>query len=222
MAPTPAGREARRGRSTPAQIDRSSLRLAFVGALQHLSACQRGALILRDVLDFSASETADILGISVASVNSSLQRARARFEEPGRAGAAPRAVGPRATSLGGPLHEGFRGGRRRGSQELLVEDVLMEMPPMLNWFVGPDNYGLFMDWVFERPAPTGVCGRWKPTASRALPPTAASTTSTSCTPCNLHRHRRGISRNSVFQDAEIFTSFPLASRLDAQGGVATS
>jgi RNA polymerase sigma-70 factor, ECF subfamily len=52
-------------------IDRSSLRLAFVAALQHLSARQRGALILRDVLSFSASEAAEILGTAVVSVNSS-------------------------------------------------------------------------------------------------------------------------------------------------------
>ena len=61
-----------------AVIDRSSLRLAFAAALQHLSARQRGALILRDVLSFSASEAAEILGTTVVSVNSSLQRARTR------------------------------------------------------------------------------------------------------------------------------------------------
>ncbi len=53
-----------------AEIDRSGLRLAFAAALQHLSARQRGALILRDVLSFSASETAAILGTTVVSVNS--------------------------------------------------------------------------------------------------------------------------------------------------------
>ena len=66
-----------------AVIDRSSLRLAFAAALQHLSARQRGALILRDVLSFSASEAAEILGTTVVSVNSSLQRARTRVKEVG-------------------------------------------------------------------------------------------------------------------------------------------
>src|SRR3984957_17520957 len=66
-----------------AVIDRSSLRLAFAAALQHLSARERGALILRDVLSFSASEAAEILGTTVVSVNSSLQRARTRVKEVG-------------------------------------------------------------------------------------------------------------------------------------------
>jgi RNA polymerase sigma-70 factor (ECF subfamily) len=35
-----------------------------------------------------------------------------------------------------------------GLKRLLTEDVLMEMPPMLNWFAGRSNYGLFMEWVF--------------------------------------------------------------------------
>src|SRR3954452_2477086 len=63
-----------------AVIDRSTLRLAFAAALQHLSARQRGALILRDVLSFSASETAEILSTTAVSVNSSLQRARKRLQ----------------------------------------------------------------------------------------------------------------------------------------------
>ena len=83
LAPAPAGLVAGRGRSGRAVIDRSSLRLAFAAALQHLSARQRGALILRDVLGFSASEAAEILGTTVVSVNSSLQRARTRVKEVG-------------------------------------------------------------------------------------------------------------------------------------------
>jgi uncharacterized protein (TIGR02246 family) len=71
------------GDPASAVIDRSGLRLAFAAALQHLSARQRGALILRDVLSFSASEAAEILGTTVVSVNSSLQRARTRVKEVG-------------------------------------------------------------------------------------------------------------------------------------------
>ena len=202
-----------------AVIDRSSLRLAFAAALQHLSARQRGALILRDVLRFSASEAAEILGTTVVSVNSSLQRARTRVKE----------VGVRPDRLSEPsaaeqrawvdrYMKAFEQADVEGLKRLLTEDVLMEMPPMVNWFVGLRNYGLFMEWVFEQ-AGTDWC--LKPVAANGQPGFAAYRRVGDG--YELHTLQiftvtaEGISRNSVFQDSEIFASFGLAAGLDALG-----
>ena len=199
-------------------IDRSTLRLAFVSALHHLSARQRGALILREVLGFSASEAAEILGTTVVSVNSSLQRARARLKE----------VGVRQEPLSEPsaaeqrawldrYMEAFLRADVEGLKRLLTDDVVMEMPPMLNWFVGPSNYGLFMEWVFEK-AGTDWC--LKAVAANGQPGFAAYRRAGGR--YELHTLQiftvtaEGISRNSVFQDSEVFASFGLAAGLGAR------
>ena len=105
-----------------------------------------------------------------------------------------------------------------GLKRLLTEDVLMEMPPMLNWFTGPGNYGLFMEWVF-RQAGTDWC--LKVVAANGQPGFAAYRRVGDG--YELHTLQvftvtaEGISRNSVFQDSEVFASFGLAAGLDAQG-----
>jgi RNA polymerase sigma-70 factor, ECF subfamily len=200
-----------------AVINRSSLRLAFAAALQHLSARQRGALILRDVLSFSAAEAAEILGATVVSVNSSLQRARTRLKEVGierEAVSEPPQAEQRAWVE--RYMTAFLNADVEGLKRLLTEDVLMEMPPMLNWFTGPGNYGLFMEWVFAK---AGTDWQLKSVAANGQPGFAAYRRVGGG--YELHTLQiftvtaDGISRNSVFQDSEVFAAFGLAARLDA-------
>jgi RNA polymerase sigma-70 factor, ECF subfamily len=197
-------------------IDRSSMRLAFAAALQYLSARQRGALILRDVLSFSASESAEILGTTVVSVNSSLQRARTRLKEVGaenEKSSEPSAVEQRAWVE--RYMKAFENADVEGLKRLLTEDVLMEMPPMLNWFVGRDNYGQFMEWVFDK---AGTDWQLRAVGANGQPGFAAYWRVGDG--YQLHTLQvfgvtaGGISRNTVFQEPEIFASFGLPTELD--------
>jgi RNA polymerase sigma-70 factor (ECF subfamily) len=197
-------------------IDRSSLRLAFVASLQHLSARQRGALILREVLSFSAAETALILGMTVAAVNSALQRARARVRE---VDLQQERLDEPTTAEQRAWVERYMSAFQRADVEalkhLLTADVVMEMPPVLNWFAGRDDYGRFMDWVF---AVNGTRWQLVPVAANGQPGFAAY--SRTGDEYRLHTLQlfavtsHGISHNSVFQDGDVFASFGLASTLE--------
>jgi RNA polymerase sigma-70 factor (ECF subfamily) len=197
-------------------VDRDSLRLAFMAALQHLSARQRAVLILRDVLGFSAAETAEILDATVISVNSSLRRARASVDasgtHPDRIREPPRAE---QRSLIDRYMNAFVAADVERLKQLLAEDVLMEMPPMLNWFVGRENYVAFMKWVFQA---AGTDWQVEPVAANGQPGFAAYQRIGET--YKLHTlqlftvTREGISRNSVFQDDAVFTSMGLAFELD--------
>lgn len=107
-----------------------TVRLAFIAALQHLAPRQRAVLVLRDVLAFSARETAEILGASVASVTSALQRARAVLaaERPD-----PFDVGdPKDAAQRELLHRyvtAFEAHDVVGLTAVLREDAIASMPP---------------------------------------------------------------------------------------------
>src|SRR5258708_18283533 len=95
------------GREDPAAVavSRAGIRLAFVAALQYLSARQRAVLILRDVLEWPAAEVANLLGTTTTAVNSGLRRARAQLAQALPAedeGAEPAEPGPPAPL--GPVH----------------------------------------------------------------------------------------------------------------------
>src|SRR5215218_11273890 len=117
---------------------RESVELAFVAALQHLPANQRAVLILREVLGFSARETAESLETSVASVNSALQRARKTVDErlPDQSQQATlRALGDDRLR---EIVEGYMDAMERHDIEavvsLLAEDAAWSMPPLPAWF----------------------------------------------------------------------------------------
>ena len=112
---------------------RESIGLAFVAAMQLLPARQRAALVLRDVLDWSARETADVLGVSVAAANSALQRARERLERERRESTLAKVHRPRDEQGEAEVMRRFVDAWDAVDIEqltaLLVDDALMTMPP---------------------------------------------------------------------------------------------
>jgi RNA polymerase sigma-70 factor (ECF subfamily) len=152
-------------------------------------------------------------------VNSSLQRARSRLKDVGAS--QERVSEPTGAEQRAWVDRYMRAFERadvEGLKRLLTEDVLMEMPPMTNWFVGRGNYGLFMEWVFEK-AGTDWC--LKAVAANGQPGFAAYRRAGAG--FALHTLQlftvttEGISRNSVFQEPDVFSSFGLATELDDQG-----
>jgi RNA polymerase sigma-70 factor, ECF subfamily len=127
---------------------REGIELAFVAALQHLPANQRAALILREVLGFSAAEVADLLDTSVAAVNSALQRARKAVDErlPERTQQATlRSLGDeRLRELVGRYVDAWERGDVGAVVSMLAEDATFSMPPNVAWYRGPEAIADFL------------------------------------------------------------------------------
>jgi len=128
--------------SDPAELAQAqeTLRLAFVAALQHLPARQRAVLILREVLRWSAAETAELLDTSVASVNSALQRARATLADtqPTTEDAPATLEGDEAELLDRYV-AAFEQYDIDSLVKLLHEDATLSMPPFDLWLRGPEH-----------------------------------------------------------------------------------
>lgn len=148
------------GDSSPgARLERrESVELAFVAAFQHLPANQRAVLLLRDVLDFSADETAVILGGSLASVNSALARARRRLRDrrPERSQQVTlRALGDeRISALVTAYVDAWERRDPAAILSLLAEDASFSMPPHRVWYHGR---GAIADFLVEAP----LTSRWR-------------------------------------------------------------
>ncbi|MEC3957595.1 sigma-70 family RNA polymerase sigma factor [Nocardia sp. CDC153] len=131
-----------------AALSQGSLRLAFVAAMQQLPARQRAVLVLREVLDWPAAQVAQALDMTPAGVNSALQRARKTLSQSGiREDDVSESAGQRAVV--DSYVTAFRNADLAALEKLLSDDVILEMPPMLNWYVGRANYAGFIARVFD-------------------------------------------------------------------------
>ena len=118
-------------------IARETIRLAFVAALQHLAPRQRAVLILREVLSWSANEVAELLGTTVASVNSALQRARATLAAVnGTPTDTLRAMDKEQLALLARYVDAFERYDMDSLTSLLHEDATLSMPPLSLWLRG--------------------------------------------------------------------------------------
>jgi RNA polymerase sigma-70 factor, ECF subfamily len=145
-------------------VARETVRLAFIAALQHLPPKQRAVLILCEVLRWKASEVAELLETSVASVNSALQRARATLDENdvNIVDASP-SVDEADADLLARYVEAFERYDMETLTSLIQEDATQSMPPYEMWLSGRDD--ILKWWV----GPGAACR-----GSRVIPTMAAN------------------------------------------------
>jgi RNA polymerase sigma-70 factor (TIGR02960 family) len=130
--------------SDPATVvtARETMRLAFIAALQLLPPRQRAVLILREVLGWSAAEVAALLELSVAAVNSALQRARSHL--PADSDSLVQPSEQRQRELLDRYVAAFQNADVDKLVAVLTEDARYEMPPFLTWFQGSTAIGVFL------------------------------------------------------------------------------
>ncbi|MFC6080656.1 sigma-70 family RNA polymerase sigma factor [Sphaerisporangium aureirubrum] len=152
---------------------REAVELAFVAALQHLPGNQRAALLLFEVLGFSAAEIAATMDTTIASVNSALQRARAIVAEKIPAPAQQRTLRKLGDARLREIVAGYSTALERGDADalvaLLTEDVTWSMPPLPRWY-----RGLTAVTDFATRVPLTACGSWRhiPVTANAQPAVA--------------------------------------------------
>ncbi|MGN6723896.1 MAG: RNA polymerase subunit sigma-70 [Marmoricola sp.] len=149
-------------------VQRESIELAFLAALQHLPPRQRAVLILRDVLNWSAKEVADVLGASPAAINSALQRAHATLEEQ----APDRDLRPRlSSSEERAVLEEFVHAWEAADVErlagLLAENARFVMPPRPTWFAGRDDVVAFLSEDMNECEGARLGANWRLVPTRA-------------------------------------------------------
>lgn len=196
---------------------RADMRLALVAAMQILPPRQRAVLVLRDVLEFSASEVAAQLGTTVPAVNSALQRARAALGETVDAAEVTEPGDPGVRAVIDRYVRAFEAADVPALVRLLADDAVLEMPPVPLWYRGRRDYGLFMRRVFDMRGPG-----W---ATRALTangqPALAAYAPEPGGGCGLHTLQvfaitgGRVARNVVFADPRVFEAFDLPAHVSA-------
>jgi RNA polymerase sigma-70 factor (ECF subfamily) len=140
IEPIPDGRVMREGDPAEVAVSRETIRLAFVAALQHLPPRQRAVLILCEVLRWKASEVAELLDTSVASVNSALQRARATLDSQDVSATDP---APELDESDRELLARYVAAFEAYDMDALAavvhEDATQSMPPYELWLRGRDD-----------------------------------------------------------------------------------
>jgi len=200
-------------------VARETIRLALVAALQHLPPRQRAALILCEVLRWQASEVAELLDTSVASVNSALQRARATLAAGNvSVETTPTEPGEADRELLARYVEAFEQYDMDALTSLIREDATQSMPPydlwlagrddILTWWVGP-GIGCRGSRVIPAPSANGLpaFGQYKPSPDGGYEPWALQV---------LRLEGGRIVEFTFFLDTDtLFPLFGLPPRLDA-------
>ncbi len=218
IEPIPDGRVVPEGDPADVAIAHDTIRLAFVAALQHLPPRQRAVLILCEVLRWPASEVAELLETSVASVNSALQRARATLEATDLTTDAPLSVEAADAELLERYVQSFERYDMEALTALIHEDATQSMPPFDLWLTGRDDifrwwYGPGIGCQGSRVIPTVAAngapafGQYKPAEGGGYEPWALQV---------LEVRDGKIVELTFFLDTErVFPLFGLPPRIDA-------
>jgi RNA polymerase sigma-70 factor (ECF subfamily) len=219
IQPAPDGLVVPEGDPAEVAVARESVRLAFVAALQHLPPRQRAVLILCEVLRWQATEVAELLETTVASVNSALQRARATIDaHETSAGAATAALSDEDRELLARYVDAFERYDMEALASVIREDATQSMPPYDLWLHGRDD--MFTWWLGpgiaclgSRVLPAGSAngspayGQYKPDPEGGYAPWALQVVEVS---------DGGIREITFFLDTEtLFPLFGLPAHLDA-------